>query len=82
MLDLIVIAGGRATRLGGLDKPALVFEGRPLLLRAVDAGIAVGARHTVVVGYEGRIELPAEIWRARERGRASGSMKMSWASSP
>ena len=72
MLDLIVIAGGRATRLGGLDKPALVFEGRPLLFRSVDAGIAVGARHTVVVGYEGTMELPAEIWRAREEPRWAG----------
>jgi molybdopterin-guanine dinucleotide biosynthesis protein A len=72
MLDLVIVAGGRATRLGGLDKPALVFEGRPLLLRAVDAGIAVGARHTVVVGYEGTVELPTDVWRAREEPRWAG----------
>jgi len=72
MLDLIIIAGGRATRLGGLDKPALVFKGRPLLIRALDAGIAAGVRHTVVVGYEGTLELPADVWRAREEPRWAG----------
>lgn len=72
MLDLIIVAGGRATRLGGIDKPALVFDGRPLLLAAVDAGVALGIRHTVVVGYEGRLVLPADVWRATEEPRWGG----------
>jgi len=46
--NAIVLAGGRASRLGGIDKPALVFEGSTLLERAVSAVSA--ASSTVVVG--------------------------------
>jgi molybdopterin-guanine dinucleotide biosynthesis protein A len=46
--DAVILAGGRATRLGGTAKATLVFEGQPLLLRAVEA--AAGARSLVVVG--------------------------------
>ncbi|GAA4156346.1 hypothetical protein GCM10022286_06540 [Gryllotalpicola daejeonensis] len=50
-LGAIVLAGGRATRLGGVDKAALELDGVPLLSRAVAAAHAVGAR-SVVVGPE------------------------------
>jgi molybdopterin-guanine dinucleotide biosynthesis protein A len=46
--DAVVLAGGSARRLGGVDKPALVVGGRMLLAAAVDA--VAGARRTVVVG--------------------------------
>lgn len=46
--DAIVLAGGRASRLGGIDKTALVLGGRSLLDRVVDA--TRGARSVVVVG--------------------------------
>ncbi len=72
MHDLIIVAGGRATRLGGVDKTALVFDGRPLLIRAVDAGIDSGARNTVVVGYDGELALPGHVWRAFEDPRWGG----------
>jgi molybdopterin-guanine dinucleotide biosynthesis protein A len=52
--DAIVIAGGRATRLGGVDKTALLFEGRTLLQRALDA--VADARQIVVVGSEVNID--------------------------
>ncbi len=45
----IVLAGGRAARLGGIDKPALRLDGRSLLERAVDAVPA--ARRIVVVSH-------------------------------
>jgi molybdopterin-guanine dinucleotide biosynthesis protein A len=48
--DAIVLAGGRASRLGGIDKTALRFEGTTLLDLAL-AGVA-GARSVVVVGPE------------------------------
>src|SRR5262245_53258314 len=35
-LTLAILAGGRGTRLGGLDKSRLVFEGRTLLDRLLD----------------------------------------------
>lgn len=35
--DAIVVSGGRASRLGGIDKTALLFDGRTLLSRSLDA---------------------------------------------
>lgn len=49
--NAIILAGGRASRLGGIDKPALVFDGVPLLERALRA--TRGAVTTVVVGGGG-----------------------------
>ena len=46
--DAIVLAGGRATRLGGAAKADLVIDGRSLLDRTLDAVSA--AAHVVVVG--------------------------------
>ena len=48
--DLILLAGGRGSRLGGAEKPAVTVAGRTLLSRALDAR-ALAAR-TVVVGPE------------------------------
>lgn len=47
--DAVVIAGGRGARLGGVDKPALRFDGRSLLERAVDA--VPDARRIAVVSH-------------------------------
>ena len=46
---IIILAGGRATRLGGADKPGLVVGGRTLLAAVVAAGTEAGARRVVVV---------------------------------
>lgn len=46
--DVVVPAGGRATRLGGLDKAALVVDGRSLLEHTLAA--VTSARAVVVVG--------------------------------
>lgn len=48
--NAIVLAGGRARRLGGVDKPALVIGGRPLVDAVVDAASTAGAASVVVVG--------------------------------
>ncbi|MGW7403166.1 NTP transferase domain-containing protein [Streptomyces sp. NPDC054833] len=45
--DAVVLAGGAARRLGGVDKPAVRVGGRPLLDRVLAA--CAGARTTVVV---------------------------------
>ncbi len=47
---IIILAGGRATRLGGGDKPGLVVGGRTLLAAVVAAGTEADARRVVVVG--------------------------------
>lgn len=46
----VILAGGRASRLGGFPKPLLEFEGATLLERALEA--VADARQTVVVGPE------------------------------
>ncbi|WP_308191785.1 molybdenum cofactor guanylyltransferase [Kitasatospora humi] len=56
--DALVLAGGAAARLGGVDKPGLTVGGRSMLDRVLDA--CADARTTVVVGPE------------REAGREAG----------
>lgn len=46
--DAVVLAGGKATRLGGSDKPSIEIAGKSMLERALDA--CAEARVTVVVG--------------------------------
>lgn len=46
--DAIVLAGGRAERMGGADKGAVEVAGRTLLARTLEA--VATARHIVVVG--------------------------------
>ncbi|WP_433711267.1 NTP transferase domain-containing protein [Nocardia sp. CA-084685] len=67
--DAIVLAGGRASRMGGVDKPAIVIGGRSML----DAALAAVARcpRTVVVGPH-RPELDARIVQVREVPPGSG----------
>ncbi|WP_216204883.1 molybdenum cofactor guanylyltransferase [Amycolatopsis aidingensis] len=67
----IVLAGGGARRLSGVDKPMLPIGGTPLLATAL--GALAGAREVVVVGPErtGLPELPALTW-VRERPAGSG----------
>jgi molybdopterin-guanine dinucleotide biosynthesis protein A len=47
---MIILAGGRAARLGGADKPGLTVGDRTLLESVVAAGTEAGARPIVVVG--------------------------------
>ena len=54
--DAIVLAGGRATRLGGVDKAKLMVDGRTLLDRTLDA--VSGASTVVVVG---EVEAPGAV---------------------
>jgi molybdopterin-guanine dinucleotide biosynthesis protein A len=58
--DAIVLAGGRARRLGGVAKPQLTVGGRTLL-DAVVAAVA-GAQRVVVVGPEQPVAGPV-VWR-------------------
>lgn len=49
----IVLAGGRASRLGGASKPDLIAGGTRLLETALAAAASAGAMRTVVVGPRG-----------------------------
>lgn len=67
--DAVVLAGGSARRMGGIDKPGLRVGGMPLLHRAVDA---VGdARRIVVVGPH-RDDLADDVLQTREEPARSG----------
>lgn len=46
--DAIILAGGRGSRLGGIDKAQLMLAGSPLIERSLEA--ATGADRVVVVG--------------------------------
>jgi molybdopterin-guanine dinucleotide biosynthesis protein A len=46
----ILLAGGRASRMGGIDKPRLVVDGVSMLDRAISAMREVGAAPIVVAG--------------------------------
>ncbi|MFE5670782.1 NTP transferase domain-containing protein [Agromyces sp. NPDC056523] len=49
-LDAVILAGGRAERLGGASKPDLVVGGRRLLETAIAAARSAGCERIVVVG--------------------------------
>lgn len=68
-LDAIILAGGRGSRLGGIDKAALTLDGKTLLDRALDAVDGVAAT-AVVVGPE-RVLTSGED-AERIRGSRSG----------
>ncbi|MFE1595606.1 NTP transferase domain-containing protein [Nocardia sp. NPDC058705] len=67
--DAIVLAGGRASRMGGVDKPAIVIGGRSML----DAALASvrDCAEVVVVGPH-RPELDARFGQVREVPPGSG----------
>jgi molybdopterin-guanine dinucleotide biosynthesis protein A len=68
--DAILLAGGRASRLGGIDKTALVSRGTALLDRAVAA--AAGADRVAIVGLRDGREAPAGAVLTREDPPLSG----------
>jgi molybdopterin molybdotransferase len=69
-VDAVILAGGRAVRLGGRDKGALVYEGRTLIERALAA--ASSASHRVVVGDPAVAGVPAGVRVVREEPMFSG----------
>lgn len=52
MFDGLILTGGRARRLGGVDKSAELIGGRTMLERVCDAVAAAGASQVVVIGPE------------------------------
>ncbi|NUS94089.1 MAG: NTP transferase domain-containing protein, partial [Nocardia sp.] len=67
--DVIVLAGGRASRMGGVDKPGLVVGGRSMLETALAAVAPLG--RTVVVGPP-RPDLGTHLLQTREPEPGSG----------
>lgn len=69
-VDAVVLAGGRAARLGGIDKTALGAPGDTLLDRALRA-TAWAARRIVVAGARSR-PVPADVVWTTESPRFGG----------
>lgn len=68
--DAIVLAGGRSSRMPGIDKIAIVVDGRPLLAHACEA--VAGARRLVVVGPDGLPGTPRGATVVREEPPFAG----------
>ncbi len=68
-LTAVILAGGRATRLGGRDKPMLAVAGVPMLDRVLAA--LAGADLRIVVGPP-RSGLPAGVLTTREEPPGAG----------
>lgn len=60
--DAIVLAGGRASRLGGVDKPRLDVGGATLLDGAISAAVDAGCQRIVVAGPVGDERDPRAVW--------------------
>ncbi len=75
VFDAVVLAGGRAERLGGADKAGLEVDGVPLLERALAA--VTDARRVVVVGDER--PAPREVVWVREEPRYGGPVAATYA---
>lgn len=67
--EAVVVAGGRATRMGGVDKPALVVQGRRMLDSALAAVSA--CRRVTVVGPH-RDDLDPAIGQVQETPVGAG----------
>lgn len=67
--DAVILAGGRSSRLGGLPKQSLVYDGDSLLRRS--AAAARGAGAAVVVGPDSG-DVPAGFLRCREEPAFGG----------
>ena len=67
--DAVVLAGGRSSRLGGVPKQALTYDGATLLQRSLAA--AAGARSAVVVGPDPG-PLPGGVITCREEPPFAG----------
>jgi molybdopterin-guanine dinucleotide biosynthesis protein A len=67
--DALILAGGRSSRLGGVPKSGLVYDGATLLERSLQA--AAGATAVVVVGPDPG-NLPAGVLSCREEPPFAG----------
>ncbi len=63
--DALVLAGGRARRLGGVSKPDVVVAGRRLLAHVLGAVDGPGVRRIVVVGPD-TLAVPSGVTRTLE----------------
>lgn len=78
-LAAVVLAGGRASRLGGADKPGVRIAGRSLLANVASAAIGAGACRVVIVGPQ-RPDLIAELRDGGPRPPGAAAMSVEFTS--
>lgn len=54
-MDALVMAGGAATRMGGVEKPIVLLDGRPLIAYVIDALVASRKVGHIYVAVSGRV---------------------------
>ena len=69
LIDAVVLAGGRSSRLGSVAKALLVVEGQSLLERTVSAAMTVSREALSLLVAELPRSLPASV-RSQPPGRA------------
>ncbi len=69
--DTVILAGGRAARMGGADKPGLRVGGTPMLVSVAQAAAAAGTRQLIIVGppRPGAVQAGLETLAAALPGR-------------
>jgi len=61
--DTVILAGGRAARMAGADKPALVVGETPMLVSVARAAAAAGTRRLIIVGPQRQGSVAAGLAR-------------------
>jgi molybdopterin-guanine dinucleotide biosynthesis protein A len=75
----VVLAGGRARRLGGADKPGFRISGRSLLATVTTAAIEAGACRVVIVGPP-RPDLIAEVVEGGSKPESTAGVSIEFTS--
>ena len=61
VVDVVILAAGRSSRMGGPNKLLATFDGVPLVRRSAETALASGARHVRVVVGHMRAEIGAAL---------------------
>ncbi|MGA9139660.1 MAG: NTP transferase domain-containing protein [Methanocella sp.] len=67
-MDALVMAGGAATRMGGVEKPIVQLEGRPMIAYVIDALLASRNVGHIFVAVSSRVPVTAEYVRTAFAG--------------
>jgi molybdenum cofactor guanylyltransferase len=69
--DTVVLAGGRASRMGGADKAGLAVGGAPMLVSVAQAAAAAGTSRLIIVG-------PARMGSVRDGVVSLAAGRIGW----
>ncbi len=73
--DTVILAGGRAARMGGADKPALIVGAEPMVVSVARAAATAGSSRLIIVGPR----RPGFVLDALQAAAASGPAELRFA---